>query len=197
MHLVEFCYRSTITDQMFCHAINDHRSLRSLINRPSLVLILLDGRSIFDHPIINHRSPITDHRSSYAFNVPGCRTIIDHPITDHRSPITDHRPFLRIWCSRFCRTITDHRSPITDQSIVSTHVVYHVVVQSDHRLLIKNRSTGSKQLNWSPIIDHRQNISLRILCTRLPWNHRSPIIDQKPITDHRSPIKHQSTHFMY
>merc|ERR1711915_853684 len=52
----------------------------------------------------------------------------------------------------------------------------------------------------------RGNISLRILCTRLPWNHRSPIIDHKPlnrfqtvvsITDHRSPMKHKSTHFMY
>ena len=112
-----FCYWSPITDQLLFHAIIDHRSIRSLINRPSLVVILLDGWSIFDHPIINHRSPITDHRSSYAFNVPGCRTITDHrssiivrfyasdavvsvvrsPIIDHRSSI--NRLFLRMLCT--------------------------------------------------------------------------------------------------
>merc|ERR1712038_1071975 len=166
-----FCYRSPITDQLLCQLITDHRS-------PPIT----DHRSIVVS--IDHRSSITsDHRSIVRFYA-SCsrisRTIIDHL----RSPIIDHRSIVRFYasCSRISRTIIDHRSSIT------------------------NRSTGSKQLYRSPIIDHRGNISLRILCTRLPWNHRSPIIDHKPlnrfqtvvsITDHRSPMKHKSTHFMY
>ena len=104
-----FCYWSPITDQLLFHAIIDHRSIRSLINRPSLVVILLDGWSIFDHPIINHRSPITDHRSSYAFNVPGCRTI-----TDHRSSIIDHRSSIIVRFYASDAVVSVVRSPIID-----------------------------------------------------------------------------------
>ena len=183
--------------------------------------------------LIDHRSPpITDRSILSSFCLARCST----PITDHRSSIIDHRSIVRFYasCSRISRTIIDHRSPIIDhrsivrfyasdavgsvvRSSITDHrssinrsflrmLVYHAVVRSDHRLSITNRSTGSKQLYRSPITDHRGNTSLRILCTRLPWNHRSPIIDHKPlnrfqtvvsITDHRSPRKHKSTHFMY
>merc|ERR1712154_453671 len=75
----------------------------------------------------------------------------------------------------------DHRSPITEETQVYAFYVPDCRGIIDHRSSITNRSTGSKQLYRSPITDHRGNTSLRILCTRLPWNHRSPIIDHKPL----------------
>merc|ERR1712232_1034175 len=153
-------YRSTITDQMFCHAINDHRSLRSLINRPSLVLILLDGRSIFDHPIINHRSPITDHpthlmyqdvvrslitrspiidhRSSiivrfYAFDA--VDSVVRSPIIDHRSPI--NRLFLRMLCTMLSyNQITDHRSKTDHRSLITDKTSVYAFYVLDYRGII-------------------------------------------------------------
>merc|ERR1712038_851598 len=60
---------------------------------------------------------------------------------------------------------------------------------------------GTDQLLCQLITDHRSPP-----ITDQSYDHRSPIIDHKPlnrfqtvvsITDHRSPMKHKSTHFMY
>merc|ERR1712113_1011080 len=143
-----------------------------------------------------YRSPITDQLL--------CQLITDHrspPITDHRSIVvsidhrssitSDHRSIVRFYasCSRISRTIIDHlRSPITDQLLCQ--------LVTDHRSPpITDQSSDSTHHAVGSVV--RSSITS---------DHRSSIIDHKPlnrfqtvvsITDHQSPMKHKSTHFMY
>ena len=85
----------------------------------------------------------------------------------NRSSITDQILLCLIYPE--CCAITDHRSPITD-SIVS--LVFDVTSTScDHR---------------SSITDHRSPINRQSTHSMYWAVVRSSIIDQKPITDHRS-----------
>merc|ERR1712232_607413 len=116
----------------------------------------------------NHRSPITNKTLVYAFYVPDCRGIIDH-----RSQTAQPVP----------NSCIDHRSPTKHKS---THFMYQTAVESS----ITDHKPHNRFQTVVSITDHRQNISLRILCTRLPWDHRSPITNRSTGSKqlYRSPI---------